>query len=180
MVQPREVTLPSVVVIGVSGSGKSTVAARLAARLGREFVEGDEFHPAENVAKMSAGIPLTDEDRLPWLGALAGVLAERAASGIPVVLSCSALRRRYREILRAGDPSLVFIHVHGAAEVLRNRIEARRDHFMPPNLLESQLASMEPLAQDEPGVTVSVVGSPDEVFERAVAALAGLRSVRTG
>ena len=80
----------------------------------------------------------------------------------------------------AGDPSLVLIHVHGAAEVLRNRIEARRDHFMPPNLLESQLASMEPLAQDEPGVTVSVVGSPDEVFERAVAALAGLRSVRTG
>ena len=155
MVQPREVTVPSVVVIGVSGSGKSTVAARLAARLGREFVEGDEFHPAENVAKMSAGIPLTDEDRLPWLGALAGVLAERAAS-------------------------LVLIHVHGTAEVLRNRIEARRDHFMPPNLLESQLASMEPLAQDEPGVTVSVVGSPDEVFERAVAALAGLRSVRTG
>ena len=171
MVQPREVTVPSVVVIGVSGSGKSTVAARLAARLGREFVEGDEFHPAENVAKMSAGIPLTDEDRLPWLGALAGVLAERAASGRPVVLSCSALRRRYREILRAGDPSLVLIHVHGTAEVLRNRIEARR---------ESQLASMEPLAQDEPGVTVSVVGSPDEVFERAVAALAGLRSVRTG
>lgn len=180
MVQPREVTVPSVVVIGVSGSGKSTVAARLAASLGREFVEGDEFHPAENVAKMSAGIPLTDEDRLPWLRTLADVLAAAAASGRPVVLSCSALRRRYREILRAGDASLVLIHVHGAAEVLRNRIEARRDHFMPPNLLESQLASMEPLAQDEPGVTVSVVGSPDEVFERAVAALAGLRSVRTG
>ncbi len=180
MVQPREVTVPSVVVIGVSGSGKSTVAARLAARLGRELVEGDEFHPPENVAKMSDGIPLTDEDRLPWLRALAGRLAEGAANGIPIVVSCSALRRRYRDILRAGDPALVFVHAHGTAEVIRARIEARRDHFMPPNLLESQLATMEPLAHDEPGVTVSVAGTPDEVFERAVAALAGLSAVRTG
>lgn len=167
-------TVPTIVVIGVSGSGKSTLAARLAGHWGREFVEGDEFHPPANVAKMSAGTPLTDDDRVPWLRTLAGVIAERVGHGIPLVVSCSALRRRYRDILRAGDPTLVFLHVHGTASVLRQRIQARRDHFMPPHLLDSQLATLEPLSSDEPGATVSVEGTTEEVFERALAVLADL------
>jgi gluconokinase len=155
--------------MGVSGSGKSTVAAGLAERLGWEFAEGDDFHPAENVAKMRAGIPLDDEDRWPWLRAVADWIGERERAGRSVVVTCSALRRSYRDVLRDGHPSVWFAHVSVDPDLLRDRLGRRTGHYMPASLLDSQLATLEPLAEDEPGMRVSGDGPPDAV----VADLAG-------
>jgi gluconokinase len=166
------VTLPEdVVVMGVSGSGKTTLAEGLARRLGWEFQEGDELHPPANVAKMSRGEPLTDQDRQPWLEAIGRWLDDCRARGCHAVLTCSALRRSYRDLLRAGRPGLVFCHVTAPADTIRDRLEHRRGHYMPPSLLPSQLATLEPLGDDEPGVTVAAEGSPDDVL---AAALRGL------
>lgn len=164
----------AVVVIGVSGSGKSTLAAQLAGRLGWAFVEGDDHHPAANIATMSAGIPLTDADREPWLHRLADLLAENARAGTPTMLACSALRRRYRDLLRSGNPDLVFLHADGPDDLLWERIASRADHFMPAHLLDSQLATLERLGRDERGATVSIAGTREEVVARAMEALAGL------
>jgi gluconokinase len=169
---PETVT---VVVMGVSGSGKTTVAKELARRLGREYVEGDDFHPAGNVEKMRAGIPLTDEDRGPWLQSLADWIGENERTGRPVVLTCSALKRSYRDLLRAGHPSVRFVHVSADAQLLRERVAQRRNHYMPASLLDSQLAALEPLQPDEPGVTVSAAGSPDAVVDEALAELSAAR-----
>ncbi|HVH01355.1 MAG TPA: gluconokinase [Amaricoccus sp.] len=145
-----------VVVMGVSGSGKSTVGEALAAALGWRFVEGDGHHPPANVAKMSAGIPLTDADRRPWLEALAAEIAADEAAGRPSVVGCSALRRGYRDILRSGAPRVRFLHVHGEPAVLAERVSHRPGHFFPAALLDSQLATLEPLGADEDGVVVDV------------------------
>jgi gluconokinase len=169
--------VPAVAVTGVSGSGKSTLAAQLAGHLGWAFIEGDDHHPAANIAKMSAGIPLTDADRWPWLQALADLVAANARAGVPTVLACSALRRCYRDRLRAGT-GLVFLHADGPAEIVRERIASRRDHFMPARLLDSQLAILERLGSDEPGVSVSIAGPPEEVLA-ALAALEGLGVLRS-
>jgi gluconokinase len=169
---PKTVT---VVVMGVSGSGKTTVAKELARRLGREYVEGDDFHPAGNVEKMRAGIPLTDEDRGPWLQSLADWIGENERTGRPVVLTCSALKRSYRDLLRAGHPSVRFVHVSADAQLLRERVAQRTNHYMPASLLDSQLAALEPLQPDEPGVTVSAAGSPDAVVDEALAELSAAR-----
>jgi gluconokinase len=157
-----------VVVMGVSGSGKSTLAESLAQRLGWEFQEGDELHPQENVAKMSRGEPLTDEDRRPWLEAIGRWLDERADVGAHAVLTCSALRRSYRDLLRHDRPGLAFCHVTASAELIADRLEHRRGHYMPASLLPSQLATLEPLGSDEPGVTVSADGSPAHVLAEAL------------
>ena len=141
-----------VVVMGVSAVGKSTVGTLLAAHLGASFVDGDDLHPAANVAKMASGIPLTDEDRWPWLDAVAATLA----AGAPMVVASSALRRVYRDRILAGAPGTVFVHLAADPAILRARANARTDHFMPPALLDSQLATLEPLAPDEPGWTVDV------------------------
>lgn len=162
-----------VVFMGVSGSGKSTVARAVQERLGWDFAEGDEFHPPENVAKMSAGHPLTDMDRFPWLGTLAGWIREHEAQGRPTLMSCSALRRTYREVLRSGADDVRFVHLAGDKGLLLERMDAR-DHFMPPSLLESQLDTLEPLHDDERGLTVDVADPPDEIAETVVASL-GLR-----
>ncbi|PPH24382.1 gluconokinase [Rathayibacter rathayi] len=167
------VPVRAVVVMGVSGSGKSTVASLLSGRLGWEFLEGDDLHPQANVDKMHAGIPLTDEDRAPWLAEIARVLEQRIAAGASVVVTCSALRRRYRDVLRRND--LVFAHLAGSRDRIAARLASRVGHFMPTTLLDSQFEALEPLGDDEFHVTVDVGGAPEEevaaILERL--ALAG-------
>jgi gluconokinase len=167
----------SIVVRGVSGSGKSTVAAGLVERLGWEFAEGDEFHPAANVEKMRSGTPLDDEDRWPWLRTLAGWIGEREQAGESVVVTCSALKRAYRDVLRDGHPSVWFAHVTADAELLRERLTHRSGHFMPSSLLDSQLALLEPLQHGEPGASVSGAGAPEDVVTQMLAVLAAERGV---
>lgn len=156
-----------IVVMGVSGSGKSTVAAGLAARTGGAFLDADDLHPPANLAKMSAGVPLTDEDRMPWLGLVAAALAEAEQRGATVVVACSALRRAYRDVLRSAGADVFFVQLHGSPELLAARIGARADHFMPASLLGSQLALLEPLEADEQGAVVSIDAPADDVVEEA-------------
>lgn len=164
----RTVTL---VVIGVSGCGKSTVARAVADRLGWVFAEGDDFHPAGNIAKMRTGHPLTDDDRWPWLAALADWIGAQEAAGENGVVTCSALRRAYRDRLDGGHPSVDFAHLTVAPATLRRRLEERRGHFMPASLLGSQLALLEPLQADEPGVTLAADQDTEAVVDAVLAHL---------
>lgn len=163
-----------VVVMGVSGSGKSTVAEGITEQLGWTFAEADEFHPRANIDKMTRGIPLDDEDRAPWLRDLATWMAERAAKGEDTVIACSALKRAYRDVLRGrvdelgAGHRLFFVHVHGPMEVIAGRMEGRRGHFMPESLLQSQFDTLEPLDADEEGVVLDVRNPPDEIIAEAV------------
>ncbi|WP_327098009.1 gluconokinase [Nocardia vinacea] len=159
---------PVVVVMGVSGCGKSTVGALLAETLQVEYAEGDDFHPASNIEKMAAGVPLTDADRLPWLDIVAAWLGERRERG--GVVSCSALKRDYRDRLRAAAPETFFVHLSASRAELARRMETRRGHFMPATLLDSQLAALQPLATDEFGITVDATEDPAELVREAVAA----------
>lgn len=160
-----------VVVMGVSGCGKTTVGERLAALLGWPFDEGDRFHPPANVAKMAAHVPLDDADRWPWLETLAARIRDREAAGTASILACSSLKRRYRDLLRSAAPRVRFLHLHGDKAVLAARLAARTDHFFPADLLDSQFAALEPLAPDEDGVVVDVALDTDA---QVAAALAGL------
>lgn len=155
-----------VVVIGVSGSGKSTIAAELAGRLNLRFADADDFHPESNVAKMSAGTPLTDEDRRPWLRALANWMSARAAEGESTVLACSALKRAYRDLLREGASQVAFLHLDGPAATIAQRMSTR-DHFMPTSLLESQIATLEPLGPDEHGTRLDLTLRREEIVDLA-------------
>ncbi|MEW7848436.1 gluconokinase [Massilia aurea] len=157
------------VVMGVSGSGKSTVGALLAAHDGVPFLEGDAYHPAANVIKMSAGTPLDDDDRAGWLATLAGEIRAAREYGNGLVLSCSSLKRRYRDLLRAADPALRFVHLAGPRELIAARMENRPDHYMPPALLESQLRILEPLQPDEAGLTLDITLAPQALVERITA-----------
>jgi gluconokinase len=167
----------SVVVMGVTGSGKTTVATELARRLGWDFTEGDDHHPAANVEKMRAGIPLDDDDRRPWLLELARWIGAHEAEGRSCVLTCSALRRSYRELLRDGHPSVWFAHVSGDEDLITQRVTARKGHYMPPSLVPSQFATLEPLGDDEPGRVVPAVGSPEQVVDALLADLAADRGI---
>ncbi|RBY74671.1 gluconokinase [Blastococcus sp. TF02-09] len=169
----------TVVVMGVSGAGKTTVAERLAERLGWEFAEGDDFHPRANVEKMAAGRPLDDDDRWPWLRTIGGWIDQREATGRSVVVTCSALKRSYRDLLREGRPSVWFAHVTVDPELLRFRIEGRTGHYMPASLLDSQLATLEPLQPDEAGAEISGAGSPDGVVDDLIATLGRDRAPRS-
>ncbi|NGO13618.1 gluconokinase [Streptomyces sp. HC44] len=161
-----------VVIMGVAGTGKTTIGPLLADRLGVPYAEGDDFHPEANIAKMSAGTPLTDEDRRPWLDAIGRWAHGRA--GLGGVVSCSALKRSYRDRLRASAPGVVFVHLTGDRKLIEDRMAHRQGHFMPTALLDSQFATLQPLQSDEAGVAVNVAGSPEEIAERAVTALRGL------
>ena len=161
----------TLVVMGVSGSGKSTVADGLVKRLGWDFAEGDDFHPAANVEKMRSGQALDDDDRWPWLRSLADWIGAHERAGTSAVVTCSALKRSYRDLLRDGHPSVWFAHVTVDADLLRKRVEQRTGHYMPSSLLESQLATLEPLQSDEPGASISGAGAPADVVTELLDAL---------
>jgi len=156
------------VLMGVAGSGKSTIGQALASHVAAEFIEGDDLHSKSNLAKMASGTPLTDTDRLPWLDVCAQQLAHEPRS----VLACSALKRSYRDRIRALVPDAVFIHLVGNERLLLERLAGRKDHFMKPKLLESQLATLEPLMRDEAGFEVegdrSQEETVDHLFDRLV------------
>lgn len=156
------------VVMGVSGSGKSEIGRRLAKRLGITYVEGDEFHSPENIAKMAAGIPLNDQDRHEWLLALQSTIGRAVRQNEGMVLTCSALKRRYRDLLRIGDPALVFIHLQGDPVLIAARMKQRTGHFMPEALLESQLRELDPLAADESAVRVDIAAEPGRIVDEII------------
>lgn len=163
---------PLLTVMGVSGSGKTTVGAALAQRLRLPYADADDFHPPENVAKMAAGIPLDDADRAPWLETIGAWLADHAARG--GVTSCSALRRRYRDVLRRGAPDQLFVHLDGTREVIARRVAGRPGHFMPVSLLDSQFATLEPLGDDENGLVLDLARSVDDLVTDYLAATGSL------
>ena len=158
-------TTTCLVVMGVSGSGKSTIAALLAERLGWPMAEADEFHPETNIAKMASGIPLTDVDREPWLRSLRDWISEQDAEGRSTVVTCSALKRSYRDLLRGATSRVRFVHLSGTREVIGARLAGRSGHFMPPSLLDSQFADLQPLGADEDGITVDVDAAPEEIVD---------------
>lgn len=162
-----------IVVMGVAGTGKTTVGRQLAEALAVPYAEGDAFHPAANVAKMSAGTPLDDADRWPWLDAVGEWIRDRAGLSGGVV-AASALKRAYRDRLRTAAPGAVFVHLTGERPLIEKRMSARTGHFMPTTLLDSQFATLEPLQADELGVAVDVSGSPEDITGRALAALRAL------
>ena len=154
-----------VVLMGVSGCGKSTVGASLASHLGWRFMEGDSLHPPENVAKMAAGQPLDDQDRAGWLGTLAEQLAQARAAGQGLVVSCSALKRAYRDRLRAGDADTLFVHLDGSRDVIAARLAARQHLYMPPSLLDSQFGALQVPDPDEAALSLSVQLPPDQLIQ---------------
>ena len=156
-----------IVVMGVSGSGKSTVGAALAQRLRVPFADADDFHPEANIAKMTAGHALDDDDRYPWLEAIGDWLAARCRDG--GVMSCSALKRKYRDQLRLHCPDVTFLHLAGSLEVIGRRQASRPGHFMPASLLASQFETLEPLAADERGVSIDVDQDIDSIVESYLA-----------
>ncbi|MGV9667639.1 gluconokinase [Nocardia niigatensis] len=165
-----------VVLMGVSGSGKSTVAGMLVSSLGWDLLEGDDLHPPANIAKMAAGHALTDADRESWLAAIAAWMSEEYTAGRSAIVTCSALKRSYRDVLRrslAGRPGavLTFLHLTGSREELQRRLTARMDHFMPPDLLDSQLGTLEPPGPDEHIVSIEIGPPPHEVAGAALAAI---------
>lgn len=152
-----------IVVMGVSGSGKTTIAALLAGMLHWQFADGDDFHPAANVQKMKSGLPLTDEDRLPWLRAIASWIAQKRESGGHGVIACSALKRRYRAMLSGGRDDVRLVYLRGDSELIAHRMAARHEHFMPVALLDSQLATLEEPDADEHALVVSIAARPEEI-----------------
>ena len=164
---PSPVAMPTTrwVVMGVCGCGKSSIGRLLAERLGVAYLEGDDYHSAANVAKMAAGTALTDADRQQWLLALQQKIGAAEAAGAGLVLSCSSLKRRYRDLLRAADPALVFIHLAGPRALIAARLTARPNHYMAPSLLDSQIAALEPLGPDETGLRLDIAADPARLVD---------------
>jgi len=159
------------IVMGVSGAGKSVIGAALARALGVDFVEGDEYHPPENVARMAAGIPLSDDDRLPWLLALAERIRAAKQAGIGLVVACSALKRSYRDILRdeSGASELQFVFLRGSRALIATRLAGRHGHFMPSQLLNSQFAALEEPSPDEHAWVCDITDTPEQIVAALVA-----------
>jgi len=156
------------VVMGVSGSGKSSIAEMLAAALGVDFLEGDDFHPRQNIEKMKSGTPLTDEDRWPWLRAIAAQIDEWRVQGKAGVVTCSALKRAYRDILIGDRREVRLVYLRGSHELIRDRMAARKEHFMPVGLLDSQFKTLEEPGPDERPVTVDIGGTPAEIVAAVI------------
>ena len=171
MTMPPDRSPRALVVMGVAGSGKTTTAALLHERLGWPYRDADSFHPAANVEKMSHGIPLTDEDRLPWLRAIAAWIDDHLRRGQNAIVTCSALKRSYRELLIGGRTNVYLVHLVGSKELLEARMAARKHHFMPVGLLDSQFATLEEPGPDEHVLTVPVTHRPDEVVDLIIASL---------
>lgn len=169
--QTRRSAPAVLVVMGVSGSGKTTIGELLAQRLNWKFADGDDFHPPANVEKMHSGIPLTDEDRWPWLQAIATWIDETRRGGGHGVVTCSALKRRYREILLDGSPAVRLIYLRGEPELIGRRLAARHGHFMPESLLRSQYEALEEPGPDEDPIVVEVVGGPSGIVDQIMAQL---------
>jgi gluconokinase len=157
-----------IVVAGVSGSGKTTVGKALAERLGWEYADADDFHPPANIEKMSAGVPLSDADRLPWLRSIAAWIRERVESGSPGVVSCSALKHAYRELLAGGRPAVRMVFLDGDRDLIGARMAARKGHFFRPALLDSQFRDLERPGPREDVLTVPVTGTPEEIVTRVL------------
>ncbi len=154
------------VVMGVSGCGKSSIGLQLASALEVPFLEGDSYHSYANVAKMTAGVPLTDADRADWLLALHNEIRDARLRSSGLVLSCSSLKRRYRDLLRSADPELRFAHLAGPRSLIATRMAARKDHYMPTALLDSQLATLEPLQDDEAGIVLDIAEAPEALVRQ--------------
>ena len=161
--------------MGVSGAGKSTIAKAVAERLGWRFLEGDELHPAANVAKMKSGRPLDDADRAPWLAAIAAWIDRQAQAGAPAIVACSALKRRHRQVLTDGRPFVRVVYAEGDRELIRARLEARKGHYFPPALLDSQFADLEPPGPDEHPIVVDASQPLETQVEKIVTALGEAR-----
>jgi len=161
----------ALIVMGVSGAGKTTIGETLAARLGWPYEDADTFHPASNVAKMSAGHPLTDEDRWPWLKAIASEIDRACAAGKHVVIGCSALKRSYRAVLIHGRTDIRLVYLDGTQSLIADRLSHRKGHFMPPGLLISQFAALEPPTPDEGPVTVSIDAEVEVIVDRIISQL---------
>lgn len=159
------------VLMGVSGCGKTTAALNLHNALGWPVAEADDFHPGANIDKMSRGVALTDEDRWPWLKSMRDWMSERATEDVKTIVTCSALKRSYRDLLSGAQGRVFFIHLLAQPDELQERMAHREGHFMPPSLLPSQFATLEPLSDDEDGVTVVSRATPEETFEAILAAL---------
>jgi carbohydrate kinase (thermoresistant glucokinase family) len=170
--QTASAVAPAVVVVmGVSGSGKSTIGALLAAQLSWRFEDGDRFHPAANVEKMRRGIPLTDDDRWPWLRAIAEWIDQTRQGGEHAVVACSALKRRYRDILVGDRRDVRLVYLDGEEALIARRIAIRHEHFMPQSLLHSQFQALESPGPDENPITVSIAPAPDQIVARILASL---------
>lgn len=159
------------VVMGVSGSGKSTIAGRLAAELGWEYQEGDALHPSENVEKMKGGTPLSDADRLPWLRRIAQRIDDWRAHGLSGVVTCSALKRRYRDIIVGDRPDVRLVYLKGSPALIKDRLARRQGHFMPPALLDSQFVVLEEPAADEHPIIVDIGAAPDAIVREIIGRL---------
>lgn len=157
-----------IVVMGVTGAGKSTVGALLAQKLDRPLIEGDSLHPPANIEKMSHGTPLNDDDRRPWLRAIAVRIGQARQTGQPIIVTCSALKRGYREILTDGHDDVGFVYLQGARELIAQRLAARTGHFMPPGLLDSQFSALEEPAEDEPSIVIAIDAAPDDIVSSII------------
>jgi gluconokinase len=160
---------PVLVIMGVSGCGKSTIAGILAGQLGWDLEEGDDLHPIENVEKMASGQPLTDEDRWPWLDTVASWIFEHILAGTPGIITCSALKKKYRDVLR--QKNVTFVHLTGSKDQIERRLTARLNHYMPPSLLDSQIAALEPPGQDEKVLLVEGGRKPTEEADEIISRL---------
>ena len=161
----------ALILMGVSGSGKTTIGQKLAARMSWRYEDADTFHPPSNVAKMSAGQPLTDEDRWPWLKAIAAEIDRACTAGERLVIGCSALRRIYRDVLVHGRDDVRFIYLDGTQALIADRIGQRKGHFMPPGLLTSQFQTLEPPTPDERAMTVSIDAQVEVIVDRIISQL---------